>query len=860
MTPPQTIGHYRVVSKLGEGGMGAVYRATDTKLGRDVAIKVLPSAFADDRDRLARLTREAQVLASLNHPNIAAIYGVEERAIVLELVEGPEVKGPMTEEHVLPVVHQLIDALEYAHDRGIVHRDLKPANLKLTNDGRLKVLDFGLAKALASDVPPSSDVSNSPTITMRATMAGVIMGTAGYMSPEQARGHAVDKRADIWSFGVVVYELLTGRQLFAGETVSDTLAKVLTLDPDLSAVPLRFQRLLKLCLARDPRQRLRDISGARLLLEEAPAAVQRKASWLPWAVAAALAITSMTFAIQSFRKPSKSARAVQLSILPPEGTVFAPYSPALSRDGARIAFVTQGESDGRYQIYVRNLSERVARPLQVNDEDPVDPFWSPDGESLAYFAAGRLKKVSVHGGPAITICEAPNTRGAAWSEDGFIVFASGPTTALFKVPVTGGTPVPVTRLNAQSKENSHRWPQLVPGGPILYLARTTERASVGLYATRLDGQPAQFILPTSFSGIYASNHILFLRDQILMTQSFDAARLRLTGEPVPVAQQIAVSGNNSSALFTASNEGTLAYHSGPSEVATQFTWFDLDGQATGKVGPQAGRLNIAISPNGQLAVEDRQDPTTGAFQLWVHDLARATDYRLTLDDRWAFYPVWSPDSKLLMYASPLPDGNQLWMRPAGGGGSEIPVYRMPGLQVPSDWSRDGKFVVLGVVREGRSSIWILPLKDNAKAAEAYPFLSTAAGESGGKLSPDGKWMAYVSRQTFRREIYVTGFPGKETVYRISTNGGDTPVWSADGKHLFYVASDKSVMRVDVGSGPQFQHSAPKALFRLPILSYRDRQSAFDISPDGKRVLARVATWDGKTELHVILNWPELVKR
>jgi hypothetical protein len=394
MSPQQSIAHYRVTSKLGEGGMGEVWRATDTKLGRDVAIKILPESFATDAERLARFTREAQVLASLNHPNIAAIYGVEDRALVLELVEGEAPAGPLSVEEALPLIHQLIDALEYAHERGIVHRDLKPANLRLTPDRRLKVLDFGLAKALSSDAIAQPDAANSPTLTMRATMAGVIMGTAAYMAPEQARGHAVDKRADIWSFGVVLYELLTGRQLFAGETVSDTLAAVLTRDPDLAGVPPRFHRLLRLCLTRDPRQRLRDISGARLLLDEAPATSKR--STLPWIVAALAVVAAIGVAV--WRAPrattpslmrlsvdlGREAQADQLSVF------------ALSPDGRRIVY-TAHTPDGRRVLATRLFAQGNVELLR-GTEGAVDPFFSPDGQWVGFFADTKLKKIPMNGG------------------------------------------------------------------------------------------------------------------------------------------------------------------------------------------------------------------------------------------------------------------------------------------------------------------------------------------------------------------------------------------------------------------------------------------------------------------------------
>ena len=468
MSPQQTIAHYRITAKLGEGGMGEVWRATDTKLGREVAIKVIPEAFTQDPDRMARFKREAQVLASLNHPNIAAIYGVEERAIVMELVEGQILSGPLPLDVALPVIHQLIDALEYAHEKGVIHRDLKPANIKVTPEGRVKVLDFGLAKAMSEDAA-AGDPASSPTLTMRATVAGMIMGTAAYMAPEQARGHNVDKRADIWAFGVVVYELLTGKQLFEEPTVSDTLAAVLRHEPDLGRVPVQLRRMVRACLVRDVRQRMRDIGDARLLIDTqvaTPVAASSRAPWIATAAAAAAVLLAAILGAFLWRATRPVERPFyQLSVdLGADAIPGIRGTIAVSRDGSRIVYPARS-TDGKQVLATRVLTQSKAS-LLAGTEGGALPFFSPDGQWVGFFTDNKLKKVSIQGGGAVTLCDAPGGRGASWDDDGTIIATLNNVAGLSRIPDSGGEPKPVTNP-ADSSEMSHRWPQVLPGSQVV---------------------------------------------------------------------------------------------------------------------------------------------------------------------------------------------------------------------------------------------------------------------------------------------------------------------------------------------------------------------------------------------------------
>jgi Tol biopolymer transport system component len=860
MAPGPSIAHYRLTTKLGEGGMGAVYRATDTKLNRDVAVKILPDAFAADPDRLARFTREAQVLAQLNHPNIATIYGVEERAIILELVEGADLKGPLSAEEALPIIEQLIDALEYAHEKGIVHRDLKPANLKLTPDRRLKVLDFGLAKALSSDsAQPSADPAASPTLTMRATMAGVIMGTAAYMSPEQARGQLTDKRADIWSFGVVVYELLTGRQLFDGPTVSDTLAAVLTRDPDVSAVPPRFRKLLAKCLTRDSRQRLRDISGARLLLEEepttaAPTVEKARRPLIPWIAAAAgllLGAASVIFDVRG-RRATSLAPVVRFE-LPMFDNASLP-TIEISPDGRTLAFAAV--IDGTRKLWIRPLDSLAPRAL-AGTEGATYPTWSPDSASIAFFADHKLKRVAVTGGPLQEIAPCGEGRGAAWGSDG-IVYAPEVVSGLFRTSISGEKPEPLTHPKAGTTD---RFPTMIAGtNSFVYLHQAQDPETSGVYFMSVKGGEASRILPDDTSIAYlpgasaARGWLIFSRNGGVLAQPFDPAHGRLAGDAVQIAESISAGGNSGKWAFSASLNGTVVVRPAAASVPVQLAWVDRAGKRLANATAPALIGSFSLSPDRKrLAL---LLTSNGKNDIWLQDVDGGTPVRFTLHEVVAWQPVWSPDGRWIAWWYRGSDvHNRLYRKAVDGSLKEELLYQQFLQFHPSDWSRDGKFLILANGATGALSL--LPM-DNSVAGprEPLPYAPGSDYKRSPVFSPDSRWVAYVSGPVATNDVhvFVEPLPATGPKWQVSPGVGTTPKWRADGRELYYVSGDHKLMAVPVDStSGAFHAGAQQSLFDIPALP----NLTYEPSVDGQRFLVPfpVHGEPAATPLDVILNWP-----
>ena len=906
LMPGARLGPYEIGALIGQGGMGDVYRARDTKLNRDVALKVLPTAFALDPDRLARFKREAQVLASINHPNIAAIYGLEDsdpspgsgqasaQALVLELVEGPTLadriaQGPIPLEETLPIARQVADALEAAHEQSIIHRDLKPANIKLRPDGTVKVLDFGLAKALDpvghrfSGASPAelgpydpdgasvgrpfrgADAASSPTITNPAalTSAGVILGTVAYMSPEQARGRAADKRSDIWAFGCVVYEMLTGEQLFRGETLTDVLAAVVRSEPDWSRVPLRTRRLLRSCLEREPRRRLQAINDAWLVMDETPSESQSahgrdRVAWLP-AVAFALVAAAALWTL--WRQPVVDERALQFHVNPPPGSRFQAGiagGSSISPDGRAVAFVAT--SAGGPKLWIRRLDSLAPRELPGTTGATL-PFWAPDGRSVGFIADGKLKKIDVSGGPPVVIAAAPNPRGGAWGPDGTILFSVSVGVVLQQVAASGGTPAPLTKLDLANGESAHRWPQFLPGGRrFLYWVRSSKPNRTGVYLGSLDRPHEKILVVESLSaGAYSlprgrdEGYLLWVRENGLVGQPFDPGRGLVSGQPVSIAgaEDVGTVGAINQSLFSLSNEGTLLFSGADDNY--QLTWFSRDGKALSAVDKSDRYVAVRISPDGTRAAVSLID-SSGQRDIWAMELARGLPNRLTYDG--GFVPVWSPDGHRIAYHDAAQ--TSLFIIAAGGGDQQR-VLESKDLVYVNDWSSDGRSLMYTKVSTATlNDLWVLPTSGDRTPV---PVLVTPFNESHGQFSPDGKWIAYTSNESGQEEIYVRSMPAKGSS-RVSTSGGSFARWRSDGKELFYRSLDGRLMAVSVATvAERLEFGAPVGLMPIaePLGTFA---YPYDVAPNGDKILALTPAGSEHNviPLTVIVNWETGLKR
>jgi len=876
LAPGTRIGPYELVAMVGAGGMGEVYRAHDARLGRDVALKILPTAFASDPERIARFDREARTLATLNHPHIGAIYGVEEtnglRALALEFVEGETLadriaRGPIPLEEALPFARQITEALEAAHERGIIHRDLKPANIKITQDGVVKVLDFGLAKLAEapSGVANPASPSLSPTITSPAlmTQAGMLVGTAAYMAPEQAKGRPADKRSDIWAFGCVVYEMLSGQRAFEGSEVSDTLASILKSEPEWSALPAETpqptRRLLRRCLEKEPRRRLHDIADVRLDLEEpmtqdAPPLVAPPTSFrerAAWAVAALAVVSLVGFLAYGALKPPPGKEVTRFQVYAPSAArpeqVVRGSFGAVSPDGTRLVFVA-GSRAGEPMLWMRAFDSFDALPV-VGTEGASLPFWEPHGESIAFFVGNKLRRISTRGGPAQTICDVgERSRGGTWGSGGDIVFSGGSDGRLYRVSADGGGPVALAAQAGHGMEAF--WPHFLPDGrTVLYWARNASEGP-GVYAAAITERTAPKRLVNSGSGVAydPSGFLLFTRGDALLRQRFDPTRLEVSGEARQVAERVARVASIGLAAFSVSNNGVLAFQT-DFGVSTQFAWFDRSGQRLETVGAPGRYLYPALSPDGRhLVFLDLSDGN-----LWLLDMGRQLPSRFTSGAGMKGAPVWSPDGKTILYRrdpeGEVPPG--IYEKSAGGAFEEKLFFK-GSVSGPSQVSRDGKWLLYFAFPDGQSvhDIYALPMTGdkNPKPIVRSPFADVEP-----QFSPDGKFLAYASSATGRYELYVEPFPATGERWRISNNGGRQALWRADGKELFFVSDDKKFYAVEIKPGPRFDYGTPQFLFDLPA-NVTNVRNSYIPSPDGKRFLVNMALDTTAPPVHVVKNW------
>jgi eukaryotic-like serine/threonine-protein kinase len=888
--PPGTkLGPYEIIELIGAGGMGEVYRAADTRLDREVAIKVSAEAFSE------RFEREARVIASLNHPNICTLFDVGPNYLVMELIGGPTLadrinEGAIPLDEALPLARQIAEALEAAHEKGVVHRDLKPGNVKITNGGVVKVLDFGLAKIVGEAPTPSG--SSPLTVTIGSTQAGMIMGTASYMSPEQAKGKPVDKRADIWAFGVVLHEMLTGQKLFERESLSETLAGVLTEAPDLKLVPPQVRPLLQRCLEKDPKKRLRDIGDAMALLESAPEPVASAAAaqppppqrreWLWPAVAALFLMATLALSLIHFRETPPPARLMQFTIPAPEKNGITTALFAVSPNGRYLAFEARG-ADGIGRLWLRDLEETEAKPLPGTEHFGEVPFWSPDSRFVAFdtsdVSGRKLKKIDVAGGPPQVICDLlPGANsalwGGSWNRDGIILFASD--RGVMQVSAAGGVPSPVTSLNPSWNERLHLSPSFLPDGKRFLYVRLSSNANAektGLYEGSLDAKPEQqssrLLLP-GITQLYvpssdpARGQVLFVRDGSLLAQAFDDRRGELSGSPVAVAEHVGEAGGGAWGRFSASSNGVLVYQT-EDIPNVQLAWYDRNGKVLGTVGEPARYERMVLSHDGTKAALARVDPQTGNRDIWLVDLAQGTSTRFTFDI-FSTSPIFSPDGSRVAFLSSRNRVLGLYEKAANGAGSEDVLVKSIQAGTLSDWTADGRFLIYG----GGSpfNTWVLPLNGDRKP---FPFARTQFSEISAHLSPDGRFIGYYSNESGRNEVYVKPFTPEPDAgssaakWLVSRNGSAGMVhWRKDGKELYYLGMDGNVMAVDVTTTPAFHAGVPKTLFAVPPAFMRLSATPGilgDVSPDGQRFLfALPPEKNGRDEFSVILNWTEKLKR
>ncbi len=884
---------YDIIGEIGKGGMGEVYLAEDTNLKRQVAIKVLPQPFALDQEMLARFEREARLLASLNHPNIATIHGLEksdgQQFLVMELVEGDTLaerisKGPLQLDEALNICRQITEGLESAHEKGIIHRDLKPANIKITKDEKVKILDFGLAKVFegaASGKAPGVDPSKSPTITIESSRSGVILGTAAYMSPEQARGKALDKRTDIWSFGCVLFEALTGRQAFKGETISDYIAAILKNEPDWKALPERtpakIRDLLRRCLQKDPHNRLHDIADARIDIqdvlaggpEEIEPAARPEPKWraLFWATAGLAIILSCVLLWSPWRTSRLQEQLVsRFSLNLPQGETLdyeIGSSVVLSPDGTQLIYAARKEETT--QLYLRPIHDFEAKPIS-GTEGARGPFFSPDGNWVAFYADGKLKKVSLLGGTPQVICDAQSGLGGTWSEDDTIYFGDRKKASLMYVPASGGDPELLTSglkiVNKATFEHSYFWPQILPGGKaLLYTVwNNPEDMQIAAYSLE-EGEQKTLIERGSHARYLPTGHLIYAWAGDLMAVSFDLEKMEVTGSPMPVFEGILRS-EFGLAHFDLSETGSLVFVPGfTTPWQNGLVWVDLEGHVERLPFPVGFYQSPRISPDGKQLVVTRQENLPN---LWIYGLERGTSRRLTDEKGSEYWAIWTTDGKRIVFNSTRtgrPMAPLLW-KPADGSRPEELFAEGEYHQQPKSWSADGNVMVLteGLNPETGVDIWMLKMDGDRKPE---PFLHQGYNEFHPIFSPDGRWIAYATDESGREEVYVRPYPGPGDLIPISTDGGMEPVWSPDGKVLYYRdTSGSKMMAVSFITEPELRVGSPKLLFEGKYFGGSLWGRNYDIAPDGTRFL--MITDEGQieksTQINIILNWSEELKR
>ena len=882
------LGPYEIVSAVGAGGMGEVYRARDTRLDRTVAIKVLPQHLADTPEARQRFEREARAVSALNHPHICTLHDVGSQDgtefLVMEYLEGETLaarleKGPLPLEQVLKLGIEIADALDKAHRQGIIHRDLKPGNIMLTKSGA-KLLDFGLAKAAVAPASVAT-LTAAVTRTTPVTQQGTIVGTFQYMSPEQVEGKEVDARSDIFSFGAVLYEMLTGQRAFPGKSQLSVASAILEKEPaPISTAkpmtPPMMERAVNRCLAKEPDDRWQTARDLELELKwiagsgsqsavAAPVIARNKIRELvAWIVAGVCALAAVTFGVLHWSHTPEKPRVVRSYVKATlsSGFLFSGQVSgfALSPDGLRLAYVALN-ANGKGGLWVRPLDSLQAQPLAGTD-DASYPFWSPDSRTIGFFAGGKLKRIEASGGPPLTLCDAPLPRGGSWSQAEEILFAPNLNAPLFRVSASGGTATPVTSLDAAKGEVTHRWPQFLPDGRhFLYLAGSPyglkENPMNSVVVGSLDSKERKLLMHTHSSATYASGHILFLRQNTLMAQPFDAKRLEFTGEAFPVADPVREEETTIRSYFSASQNGVLTYLEGTGEADRELVWIDRSGKTVGKVPGQDAYSAPRISPDGKKVAYVRG---ASGFDIWSYDLARGVKTPLTFGSgsgQSNLFPVWSPDGQRIAYTSVRGGKFGFYQRAADGSGSEeVLLEGTDYVKYLSDWSPDMNYLSYQDNHQGVASTFVLPLSGERNP---HPFLQSPFTTVRASFSPDGKWLAYCSNESGDLKAYVVPFPGPGGKWQVSSGGGDFPRWRRDGKELFYFSLDNKMMAVEIkASGSSFVIGAVRQLFETR--AYRSQVGAYDVTADGQRFILAYEPGQPNEAITLVENWDAEPKR
>jgi eukaryotic-like serine/threonine-protein kinase len=866
------LGPYEVLSPLGAGGMGEVYRALDTKLGRDVALKVLPEEFFEEKERQARFEREAKALAALNHPGIAAVYSFDEIAgrhlLVMELLEGESLRqallaGRLPVRKAVEYGIQIARGLAAAHGKGIVHRDLKPENIFLTSDGRVKILDFGLAKTAAAT--SSAHETRSPTVSSY-TEPGTVMGTVSYMSPEQIRGQPVDSRSDLFSFGAVLYEMLAGKKAFQRDTAAETMTAILNDEPqELSLsgpdIPSGLDRLVRHCLEKKPEQRFQSASDVAFGLEaqagvsgagetrDGPPVLRTPLGARPGWIAAGVFLTLLLASLLMPRRspPGAPLPRLRLTIPPPAGAAVQGML-AISPDGRMLAFVATG-ADGNDLLYLRPLDSLESRAIP-GTEGAAFPFWSPDSKSIGFFSQSKLKRIEVAGGTPATLCEASEPRGGSWSPRGVIIAAVHTGGALVRVAEGGG---PATALLQLKPGGSYRWPCFLPDGDhFVYFVFPGSIGAQGIHVAALGSKESTYLVAADGGAIYAApGSLLYRRGDRLVAQHFDANRRLLAGDPFPVVENIRWDGSSTGATAaSASNTGVLVCQTGGS-VASRLLWYDRSGRELGSAGLDGSCWEPTLSPDGRSLAVPRMDKEAVASSIWMMDLERGALTRLSSQPVVASTPLWSPDGRRVAF-SVFPTG-EVFVRDVRGAETEKLLFKAPDFSPLDDWSRDGRLLFYEVIDwpTFHIDVWVRDLQTGT----SRPVLQDKFTQLGARLSPDGRWLAHESEESGSREIVVRSFPEATERRQVSIRGGTQPRWRSDGKELYYVAPDRKIMAVDIRTQPKFEADPPRALFQTRILPTIEARNHYDVTPDGKRFIVNSRPiGDDAAPITVAVGW------